>query len=113
VDHRPPDPLVRPPAHLGACCEPSYALTRGDVPSVARRARRLWGGPPPHVHRERDEGFYVLEGRYRFEYGDAELTLEPGEFVFVPRGTRHHFRTLLAPSRTLIFVAPAGLEGFF
>jgi quercetin dioxygenase-like cupin family protein len=65
------------------------------------------------VHRERDEGFYVLEGRYRFEYGDAELTLEPGEFVFVPRGTRHHFRTLLAPSRTLIFVAPAGLEGFF
>ena len=31
----------------------------------------------------------------------------------MPRGTRHHFRTLEAPSRTLILVAPAGLEAFF
>jgi hypothetical protein len=33
--------------------------------------------------------------------------------VFVPRGTRHLYRTLAAGSRTLIILAPAGLEGFF
>ena len=78
-----------------------------------QEVRTARGGPPPHVHRERDEGFYVLEGRYTFIRGEDEVALEPGEFIFVPRGTRHHFRTLVAPSRTLIFVAPAGLEAFF
>jgi quercetin dioxygenase-like cupin family protein len=36
-----------------------------------------------------------------------------GQVVFVPRGTRHHFRTLAAGCRTLIVIAPAGLQGFF
>jgi hypothetical protein len=31
----------------------------------------------------------------------------------VPRGTRHHYRTSGAQSRTLIVIAPAGLEQFF
>jgi len=33
--------------------------------------------------------------------------------LFVPSGMAHHFRTLVAPSRTLIILAPAGLEAFF
>ena len=71
------------------------------------------GGPAPHVHRERDEGFLVLEGRYRFICGDEETEVGEGAFVFVPRGIRHAFRTLAAPSRVLIVVAPAGLDGYF
>ncbi|HEX2755042.1 MAG TPA: hypothetical protein VHM48_06245 [Candidatus Limnocylindrales bacterium] len=31
----------------------------------------------------------------------------------IPRGTRHQFRTLVAPSRILLLIVPAGLEGFF
>ena len=90
----------------------SAGLTSGAF-ELFEEVRTTQGGPPPHVHRERDEAFDVLEGRYRFVSGHDELSLEPGEFIFVPRGTRHHFRTLVAPSRTLIFVAPAGLEDFF
>jgi hypothetical protein len=71
------------------------------------------GGPPPHVHRERDEMFYVLDGRYAFTRGTDELEIGPGQVVFVPRGTRHQFTTLVAPSRTLILIAPAGLAEFF
>jgi len=71
------------------------------------------GGPPPHVHRDREEGFFVLAGRYVFSRGTEELEVGPGQFVLVPRGTRHHFRTLVEPSETLILIAPAGLEGFF
>ena len=71
------------------------------------------GGPPPHVHRDRDETFYVVEGRYVFTRGTDEVEVGPGQVIFVPRGTRHHFRTLVAPSRTLIIIAPAGLEAFF
>ena len=78
-----------------------------------QEVRETLGGPPPHVHRERDEGFYVLEGRYRFWRGADELEVGPGEAVFVSRGTRHHFETLVAPSRTLIVIAPPGLADFF
>ena len=89
------------------------ASVTGDAFELFEEVRTTQGGPPPHVHLERDEAFYVLEGRYTFIRGEDELILESGEFIFVPRGTRHHFRTLATPSRTLIFVAPAGLEAFF
>ena len=67
----------------------------------------------PHVHREGGEGFLVLEGRYRFVRGDEETEVGEGAFLFVPRGTRHTFRTLAAPSRVLIVVTPAGLDACF
>ena len=80
---------------------------------LIQETRAVEGGPAPHVHRERDEGFLVLEGRYRFICGDEETEVGEGAFVFVPRGIRHAFRTLAAPSRVLIVVAPAGLDGYF
>ncbi len=48
-----------------------------------------------------------------FTRGTDELEVGPGQVVFVPRGTRHHYRTLVASSRTLILIVPAGLEGSF
>jgi mannose-6-phosphate isomerase-like protein (cupin superfamily) len=90
----------------------SSDLTNGAYELFAE-VRDIPSGPPPHVHRERDEGFYVLEGRYGFVRGEEEVELGPGEFIFIPRGTRHGYRTLEMPSRTLILVAPAGLEAFF
>ena len=90
----------------------SGALTN-DAFELFEEVRATTGGPPPHVHRERDEAFYVLEGRYVFVRDHEEVELLPGEFIFVPRGTRHAFRTLEAPARTLILIAPAGLEAFF
>lgn len=75
--------------------------------------RDAFGGPPPHVHRDHEELFYVLEGHYLFVRGEEEVELEAGGSVLIPRGTRHTFRTLVEPSRTLILIVPAGLEGFF
>jgi mannose-6-phosphate isomerase-like protein (cupin superfamily) len=68
--------------------------------------------PPPHVHRLRDEGFYILEGSFTFTLAEQEVEAEVGSFIFVPRGTRHGF-TVRPGSRALLFVSPAGLEGFF
>ncbi len=90
----------------------SGALTSGAF-ELFQEVRATTGGPPPHVHRERDEAFFVLEGRYVFVRDHEAVELLPGEFIFVPRGTRHAYRTMEAPSRTLIIVAPAGLELFF
>jgi len=68
--------------------------------------------PPPHVHRDRDEAFYVLEGTFRFSVGEEEFDATSGSLVLVRRGTRHGFTT--SPSaKALLLVVPAGLEGFF
>ena len=58
-------------------------------------------------------GTFELYTETRPTRGEEEIDVEPGRFLLVPRGTRHHFRTLVEPSETLILIAPAGLEGFF
>jgi mannose-6-phosphate isomerase-like protein (cupin superfamily) len=68
--------------------------------------------PSPHVHAGREELFYIIEGRFEFRLGHDIINAEPGSFVFVPRGTRHAPKA--GPgTRAIVFVAPAGLEGFF
>ena len=68
--------------------------------------------PPPHVHRQNEEVFFVLEGTFRFSLEEDEFDVGAGSLVHVPRGTRHGFTT--GPSaRALLIVTPAGLEGFF
>lgn len=49
-------------------------------------------GPPPHVHREHSDGFWVLEGELTVQVGDDEHCLGPGGFVLAPPGVVHTFR---------------------
>ena len=90
----------------------SAAVTNGGY-ELFEELRVTRGGPPPHVHRQRDEAFYVVEGRYTFVRDRETVDLEAGGFIYIPRGTRHQYTTLETPSRTLILIVPAGLEGFF
>ena len=69
-------------------------------------------GPPPHIHHDRQELFYVLQGQVEFTLGEERIAVDAGSVVFVPRRTRHAFK--LGPDAKLLgWVAPAGLEGFF
>jgi mannose-6-phosphate isomerase-like protein (cupin superfamily) len=68
--------------------------------------------PPPHVHHEHDEAFYILDGPFRFLLGDEWFDAATGSLVVVPRNTRHGFETQRG-CRALLFTTPAGLEGFF
>lgn len=68
--------------------------------------------PLPHVHREHDEIFYILEGRFSFVIGHATQEAGTGALVWVPRGTRHGFK-IEPGSKALLVTIPAGLEGFF
>jgi quercetin dioxygenase-like cupin family protein len=72
------------------------------------------GGPPPHIHTNEDETFYVLEGECEFRLGDDVITAGVGDFVNVPRGKVHCFYnsgTRLA--RLILTFTPAGIEKFF
>jgi len=81
-----------------------YESRRPDGPAAAP--------PPPHVHREHEELFYILEGRFTFVLGHETTIVEAGSLIFVPRGTRHGF-TPEPGARLLVVTIPAGLEGFF
>ncbi|HET8625987.1 MAG TPA: cupin domain-containing protein [Thermomicrobiales bacterium] len=50
-----------------------------------------FGGVPPHVHRDTDHAFYVLEGELEVQVGDDRFRGGPGTCIFAPRGAAHTF----------------------
>ncbi len=72
------------------------------------------GGPPPHIHRNEDETFYIVEGESEFRLGDQTITAGVGDFVSVPRGTVHCFHNAgTTDTRMILTFTPAGIEKFF
>lgn len=72
------------------------------------------GGPVAHVHRSADESFYVISGELEFLNGDQTFVAHTGDFVFVPRGTRHRFRNRTDEQAHMVaFFTPGGGEGLW
>ena len=72
------------------------------------------GGPPPHVHANEDEAWYVIDGEFEILMGEETFRATKGAFAFVPRGTLHRFENVSdSPSRVLVLFTPGGIEGFF
>jgi len=42
-----------------------------------------------HVHEQSDEMFFVIEGTFQLETEEGLLRVKEGEFVIVPKGTKH------------------------
>jgi quercetin dioxygenase-like cupin family protein len=84
----------------------AFSLHERHVPAGGRR-------PPPHVHPDRVEAFWVLDGQAEFEL-DGVLTLAgPGSFVLVPGGVAHTFGASAdIAARVLVLHAPA-LDDYF
>ena len=53
------------------------------------RLVKVQGVFPWHSHADADELFLVWKGRFRVEFRDRIETLEPGQFIVVPRGVEH------------------------
>jgi len=69
--------------------------------------------PPPHIHRNEDELFYVLEGTLKVLRGDQEITLVQGESAFLPRNVIHTFKIISNDARFLVYISPGGFESYF
>lgn len=71
-------------------------------------------GPPPHLHRDREEYFYVLDGTLRMSVNGSESEIGPGTLVFTPRGTVHAFSNIGASNaRLLEWTIPGSNEPYF
>jgi len=84
------------------------AATGGGLDVVDHRVPAGYA-PPPHVHRNQDELFYLLDGTLDVTCGDDHWRVEAGSLVFLPRGVPHGFTVPDdRPARTLLINAPAG-----
>jgi len=71
-------------------------------------------GPPVHVHRVTDEGFYVVSGSFGFLAGEQTVPGPTGAYVLVPAGQPHTFWNAgPTPATVLIVISPAGFEAYF
>ncbi|MCE0538098.1 cupin domain-containing protein [Kineosporia rhizophila] len=72
------------------------------------------GGPPPHVHEQSDEIFYLLSGELEFLDNDRTFVARAGDLVFVPRGGVHRFTNIGVKAANMLFLyTPGGPEGLF
>jgi len=68
----------------------------------------------PHRHGRYEETFLVLKGALAFLLKDQVLELAAGDFVSVPKETRHgYINRSGAPVHLLVTFRPAGMEELF
>jgi len=81
----------------------AYFVLEGMVPPEA--------GPPPHIHHDQDESFYVVEGQLDIMVDGEAREAKAGDFVHVSKGSPHSF---FNRSQTVATFVPAGnAEQFF
>lgn len=61
----------------------------GEVNDFQVKLVKLQGEFVWHSHEAEDELFLVLRGRLRLRFREREVSIDPGEFLIVPRGTEH------------------------
>lgn len=63
--------------------------------------------PPAHSHQGNDECVYGLEGRLRYSVDGVVRDLSPGDWMFSPRGSVHHFSNPHdQPAKALVVITP-------
>lgn len=84
----------------------AFSLHERRVPAGGRR-------PPAHIHPDRVEAFWVLDGEAVFELDGHATVAVVGSFVLVPGGVAHTFgATAAGNARLLVLHAPA-LDDYF
>lgn len=68
---------------------------------------KVLGEFPWHHHQNEDEFFMVWKGRFRVEFIDHTVTLNPGECLLVPSGMEH--RTCADEEAEVLCFEPTGV----
>jgi mannose-6-phosphate isomerase-like protein (cupin superfamily) len=75
-------------------------LNGQEVKLVKFKGTFVW-----HHHDHEDELFLGIRGRFRVEFQDRAVEVDPGEFVIVPRGVEH--RTVADEEAAILVFEPA------
>nr|WP_295934606.1 cupin domain-containing protein [uncultured Dyadobacter sp.] len=69
--------------------------------------------PPAHTHSREDESYFIIKGSIRYTIGDQLLTVNEGEFVYLPKDVPHKFEIQTEQAEVLMWLSPAGLDQWF
>src|SRR5688572_1267487 len=84
----------------------AFSLMERTLPPGGRK-------PPPHIHTNCEEAFYVLDGEVEFSLDETTVVGRPDTFVLVPGGVAHTFGNAgTAQARLLVIHAPA-MDAYF
>jgi mannose-6-phosphate isomerase-like protein (cupin superfamily) len=83
------------------CTDKWYNQTLCQVNDSVVRLGVIQGEYHWHEHKDLDEFFYVVEGRFLIDLEDRVVDLAPRQGFVVPKGLRHRTR---APERTVILM---------
>ena len=78
-------------------------LNGQEVKLVKFQGEFVW-----HKHDAEDELFLGVRGRFRVDFRDHSVEIEPGEFIIVPRGVEH--RTVAHDEAEVLVFEPAGVR---
>jgi mannose-6-phosphate isomerase-like protein (cupin superfamily) len=84
-----------------ACTDKWYNQTLCKVNDSVVRMAVVQGEYHWHEHKDIDEFFFVLDGRFLIDLEDRVVDLAPRQGCVVPKGVRHRPR---APERTVILM---------
>jgi mannose-6-phosphate isomerase-like protein (cupin superfamily) len=103
-----------PAIGLGITMKTNGDSTRGAYSLFEYAVPPATNGPPAHLHTREDESFICLAGRMDVELGGQHFTLEPGDYLFLPRDVVHTFRNPYdEETRVISVVSPSGLEDYY
>ena len=89
-----------------ASTDGAFSLMERTLPPGGRK-------PPPHIHTNCEEAFYVLDGEVEFSLGETTAVGRPDTFVLVPGGVPHTFGNAgRTQARLLVLHAPA-MDAYF
>ena len=71
-------------------------------------------GPGDHVHFNKEEIFFIIEGTYELIVGDQTTTAGPGTIVFIPRNVVHRFKNIGNTTGCMLDLSlPGGQDHYF
>jgi len=95
----------------GAQTGGDYSVLEWIVAPLPQDAQASFG---PHRHGLYEETFLVLKGALAFLVNDRVIELAAGDFISVPKETRHgYINRSGAPVHLLVTFRPAGMEELF
>jgi mannose-6-phosphate isomerase-like protein (cupin superfamily) len=86
---------------VDACADKWYNQTLCRVNDSVVRLGVIQGEYHWHEHKDLDESFYVVEGRFLIDLEGRTIDLAPRQGFVVPKGVPHRTR---APGRTVILM---------
>ena len=89
-----------------ASTDGAFSLMERTLPPGDRK-------PPPHIHTNCEEAFYVLDGEIEFILGNDVVLGRRDSFVLVPGGVAHTFGNAGAVQARLLVIHAPAMDSYF